>query len=68
MIHPDPLKEYQLHTDASDRAVGAILTQEVNGVDRPVQYISKAAMASYYEGGLRNHLCPEEAATLFAGS
>ncbi len=41
MIHPDPMKPYQLHTDASDYAVGAILTQERDGVDRPVQYVSK---------------------------
>ncbi len=42
MIHPDTQQEYQLHTDASDFAVGAILTQERGGIDRPMQYVSKA--------------------------
>ncbi len=42
MRHPDPLKPYILHTDASDYAVGAILTQQDDsGIDHPVQYISK---------------------------
>ncbi len=47
MRHPDPAKPYILHTDASDFAVGAILTQEdEGGVDRPVQYISKTLSES----------------------
>ncbi len=42
MRHPDPAKIYILYTDASDFAVGPILTQEdEEGVDRLVQYISK---------------------------
>ncbi len=44
--HPDPTKPYILHT-ASDYAVGAILTQEGDdGLDRPVQYISKTLSES----------------------
>ena len=30
-----------LQTDASDRGLGAVLTQQVKGVDRPVLYISR---------------------------
>ena len=30
-----------LQTDASDRGLGAVLTQQVEGVDRPVLYISR---------------------------
>ena len=41
MAYPDPEKPYILHTDASDYAVGAILTQEQDGIDRPIQYVSK---------------------------
>ena len=32
---------FNLQTDASDRGLGAILTQQVEGVDRPVLYISR---------------------------
>ncbi len=42
MIYPDVTQSYQLHTDASDIAVGAVLTQVRDGLDRPVQYVSKA--------------------------
>ena len=42
MIYPDPNKPYKLFTDASDYAVGAVLTQQDDaGLDRPVHYISK---------------------------
>ena len=42
MAYPQPDKPYKLYTDACDYAVGAILCQEDdNGVERPVQYISK---------------------------
>ncbi len=41
MIHPDPTPPSILHTDASDHAVGAILTQKKDGIDRPAQYVSK---------------------------
>ncbi len=42
MRHPDLLKPYILHTDASVYAVGAILIQQDDsGIDHPVKYISK---------------------------
>ncbi|XP_064177504.1 uncharacterized protein LOC135247687 isoform X2 [Anguilla rostrata] len=38
---PDPDGAYCIPTDASDRGLGAVLTQQVEGVDRPVLYISR---------------------------
>ena len=32
---------FSLQTDASDRGLGAVLTQQVEGVDRPVLYLSR---------------------------
>ncbi|KAJ8375044.1 hypothetical protein SKAU_G00056240 [Synaphobranchus kaupii] len=37
----DPEGAYCIPTDASDRGLGAVLTQQVEGVDRPVLYISR---------------------------
>lgn len=43
MAPPDLHRPYRLYTDASDLAVGAILTQiDDNGVERPIHYVSKA--------------------------
>ena len=43
MLHsPDFTKEFIVLTDASDRGVGAVLSQlDVNGQDHPVAYFSK---------------------------
>jgi transposase InsO family protein len=41
MAYPDPKLPYKLFTDASSVAIGAILTQEQDGVDRPIHYVSK---------------------------
>ncbi|XP_067310880.1 uncharacterized protein pgfb [Pseudorasbora parva] len=38
---PDQAGEYQIPTDASDRGLGAVLAQEVEGGERPVLYISR---------------------------
>ncbi|XP_077950197.1 uncharacterized protein LOC144389443 [Gasterosteus aculeatus] len=38
---PGPGATYRVPTDASDRGLGAVLSQEVEGVDRPVLYISR---------------------------
>lgn len=40
LAYPDTSKPYILHTDASDRAVGAILTQEQDGRERVIAYLS----------------------------
>lgn len=40
LAHPDPRKPYQLYTDASDQAIGAILTQQDGNLHRPVAYLS----------------------------
>ena len=39
--YPNFEKPFQLTTDASDYAVGAVLTQEVDGFKHPVAYFSK---------------------------
>ena len=38
---PDPNLPYALHTDASQVAIGAILTQEQSGQERVIAYLSK---------------------------
>ena len=40
LTYPDTTKPYVLHTDASDKAVGAILTQEQDGQDKVIAYLS----------------------------
>ncbi|PAA71184.1 hypothetical protein BOX15_Mlig013006g1 [Macrostomum lignano] len=42
LVHPNPRKPYFLHTDASDTAIGAVLSQlDDSNHQRPVAYISK---------------------------
>lgn len=41
LIHPDFTKEFILTTDASDYAVGAVLSQGPMGKDRPIAYASR---------------------------
>lgn len=36
VIPPDPTKPFQLLTDASDRCIGAVLCQEIDGVRHPI--------------------------------
>ncbi|XP_027134561.1 uncharacterized protein LOC113745785 [Larimichthys crocea] len=38
---PGPGETYSIPTDASGRGLGAVLSQQVRGVDRPVLYISR---------------------------
>ncbi|KAJ2937257.1 hypothetical protein O0L34_g19474 [Tuta absoluta] len=42
---PDFDKAFQVHTDASDYGVGAMLTQTIDGVEHPIAYMSKALSA-----------------------
>ena len=42
MAFPDPHLPYKLYTDASAYAVGAILAQDIDGIERPIHYVSKA--------------------------
>ena len=47
MAHPDPKKPFRLYTDASEVAVGAVLTQvDDDGVERPIHYVSKGFSTS----------------------
>ena len=43
LAYPDTKKEYNLYCDASDGALGSILTQKDDtGLERPIQYVSKS--------------------------
>ena len=37
---PNTTKEYLVYTDASDTCIGAVLAQETEGGERPIQYLS----------------------------
>jgi transposase InsO family protein len=41
MAYPDSALPYRLYTDASNYALGAVLTQIQDGVERPIHYLSK---------------------------
>ena len=46
LIRPDFSKPFQLHCDASDYAIGAVLTQEVEGLLHPVIFVNRLLTAS----------------------
>ena len=41
LIYPDLTKQFTLATDASQTAIGAVLSQEVDGHERPIAYASR---------------------------
>lgn len=41
LIRPDFEKEFALHTDASDFAIGAVLTQQVDGEQHPIIFVNR---------------------------
>ena len=51
MAYPDPNKDYILHTDASEEAMGAVLTQiGDDGKEHVIQYLSKSFPPSSASG------------------
>ncbi|MCG7879415.1 MAG: RNase H-like domain-containing protein, partial [Candidatus Thiodiazotropha endolucinida] len=40
LVYPDPNKPYVLYTDASNSCIGACLTQECDGDEKPIYYLS----------------------------
>ena len=40
LVYPDSNKPYVLYTDASDSCIGACLTQECDGDEKPIYYLS----------------------------
>ena len=40
LVYPDSNKPYVLYTDASDTCIGACLTQECDGDEKPIYYLS----------------------------
>ena len=50
LMHPDHRKRYIIHTDASEKCVGAVLLQEYDGIEKPISYLSyklNTAQAKY---------------------
>lgn len=45
LLYPDFEKTFKLTTDASQTAVGAVLTQESQGIDLPIAYFSRVSSA-----------------------
>ena len=61
LIYPDFDKEFILTTDASDKACGAVLCQEVDGHDRPIAYFSK----SFSKGELNKSTIEKELLAIY---
>ena len=40
LVYPDPNKPYTLYTDASDLCIGACLTQQCDGDEKPIYHLS----------------------------
>lgn len=61
LVYPDFEKEFLLTTDASDRACGAVLSQEHDGLDRPIAYFSR----SFSKGELNKSTIEKELLAIY---
>ena len=49
LCYPDPNKPYVLYTDASDTCLGACLTQDCDGDEKPIYYLSHKLTRSQFK-------------------
>ena len=49
LVYPDSNKPYVLYTDSSDTCIGACLTQECDGDEKPIYYLSHKLSRSQYK-------------------
>ncbi|KYO33515.1 hypothetical protein Y1Q_0008702 [Alligator mississippiensis] len=68
VIHtPDFRKPFILQTDASETALGAVLTQEDRGSERPVAYASRKLLPAERRTGLEVNLQVDKEQKLYLG-
>lgn len=61
LAYPDFDKQFVLITDASDKACGAVLAQEYDGIDRPIAYFSR----SFIKGELNKSTIEKELLAIY---
>ena len=72
LVYPDSKKCYTLFTDASDTCIGECLTQECDGDQKPIYYLSHKLCRSHCKWslvekrGICNTFCPSEVRLLLA--
>ena len=72
LVYPDSNKPYVLYTDSSDTCIGACLTQECDGHEKPIYYLShklsrsQCKLSVVEKKGLCDPFCSSEVRLLFA--